>query len=119
MNQSGLSNRTPTNFSGNCVISIEVAGPQAFYDPAITHVPFTIRASPFQLRGLAAYVVNDCVTRGGNVGGFATNKISNLAEYLRDPNTDLSAPFRKSFSIILSPIEADIGRVLQQYLPTS
>lgn len=93
VNRSRLSHRTPTNFSGNCVISIEVAGPQAFYDPAITHVPFTIRASPFQLRGLAAYVVNDCVTRGGNVGGFATNKISNLAEYLRDPNTDLSAPF--------------------------
>ena len=100
MNQSGLSHGTPTNFSGNCVISIEVAGPESFYDLSATHLPFTIRASPFQLRGLAAHVVNDCVTMGGNVGGFATNKISNLAEYLRDPNTDLSAPFRKPFSII-------------------
>ena len=87
--------------SGNCVISIEVAGPEAFYDVQSTHTPFTIRASPFQLRGLAAYVVNDCVQRGGNVGGFATNKISNLANYLQDPNTDLSAPFRKAFQEIL------------------
>lgn len=87
--------------SGNCVISIEVAGPEAFYDVRSTHTPFTIRASPFQLRGLAAYVVNDCVQRGGNVGGFATNKISNLANYLQDPNTDLSAPFRKASQEIL------------------
>ncbi|CAF9908203.1 MAG: hypothetical protein ALECFALPRED_004349 [Alectoria fallacina] len=83
----------PKGEAGNCVISIEVAGPQAFYDRQTTNTPFTIRASPFQLRGLAAYVVNDCVQQGGNVGGFATNKISNLANYLRDPNTDLSLPY--------------------------
>ena len=86
---------------GNCIISIEVAGPQAFYDVQTTYTPFTIRASPFQLRGIAAWVVNDCVQRGGNIGGFATNKISNLANYLRDPNTDLSLPFRKAASQIL------------------
>ena len=68
----------------------------AFYDPSTTNTPFTIRASPFQLRGLAAYVVNNCVQRGGNVGGFATNKISNLANYLQDPDTDLSQPYRKA-----------------------
>ena len=95
-----LSQGTWADFlQGNCVISIEVAGPEAFYDPAMTHMPFTIRASPFQLRGLAAYVVNDCVQRGGNVGGFATDKISNLVHYLRDPSTDLSAPFRKALQI--------------------
>ena len=73
-----------------------MAGPEAFYDIQTTNTPFTIRASPFQLRGLAAYVVNDCVQRGGYTGGFATNKISNLANYLQNPNTDLSAPYRKA-----------------------
>ena len=110
---------TKTNFfEGNCVISIEVAGPRAFYDVSTTSVPFTIRASPFQLRGLGAYVVNNCVTRGGNVGGFATDKISNLADYLQDPSTDLSLPFRKATpNILLSErfqINFDCGNV-QQY----
>lgn len=84
-------------------------------------MPFTIRASPFQLRGLAAYVVNDCVQRGGNVGGFATNKISNLANYLQDPNTDLSARFRKALQVSLSNVsETDHERdTVQQYLLTS
>ena len=97
-----LSRGTWTNLSrGNCVISIEVAGPQAFYDVQSTYMPFTIMASPFQLRGLAAYVVNDCVQRGGNVGGFATNKISNLANYLQDHNTDLGLPFRKAIRYLI------------------
>lgn len=91
---------------GNCVISIEVAGPEAFYDIATTHIPFTITASPFQLRGLAAYVVNDCVQRGGHVGGFATNKISNLANYLRDPNTDLSRPYPISAHFLTVSVKA-------------
>ena len=121
--QSNLSRGVWTNSSaGNCVISIEVAGPKAFYDPQKTNTPFTIRASPFQLRGLAAYVVNDCVQRGGNVGGFATNKVSNLANYLRDPNTDLSLPFRKiiKYIILENTAETDFERdVVQQYLLTS
>lgn len=29
------------------------------------------------------------------MGGFATDKLSNMVTYLRDPNTDLDAPFRK------------------------
>ena len=108
--------------SGNCVISIEVAGPQGFYDVQSTNVPFTIMASPFQLRGLAAYVVNNCVQRGGNVGGFATNQISNLANYLQDPNTDLSLPFRKTIRAIFSKhvSDTDLERnVVQLYLLTS
>lgn len=91
---------------GNCVISIEVAGPKAFYDPATTNTPFTIRASPFQLRGLAAYVVNDCVQRGGYLGGFATNKISNLANYLQDPSTDLSLPYPISAHFLTVSVKA-------------
>ena len=87
-----------TLLRGNCVISVEVGGPQAFFDPATTHTPFSIRASPFQLRGLAAYVVNACVVRGGNFGGFATHKVSNLVNYLEDSSTDLSLPFRKGIS---------------------
>lgn len=29
------------------------------------------------------------------MGGFATDKVSNVVSYLRDPNTDLNADFRK------------------------
>jgi len=68
------------------VITIEVAGPGAFFDVATTNVPFTIKASPFQLRGLAAYIIGECVVSRGYIGGFATNKLSNLADYIEGPD---------------------------------
>ncbi|CAF9904569.1 MAG: hypothetical protein HETSPECPRED_004722 [Heterodermia speciosa] len=77
----------------HCAVSIEAAGPLAHYDVATYNPPFTLKASPFQLRGLAAHVVNSCVKvsldhRGrpregtGGRGGFATHQIQNLADYV-------------------------------------
>lgn len=77
---------TSDSLLGNCVITVEVAGPSAFYDASTTNVPFTIKASPFQLRGLAAYIIAECVVNRGYIGGFATNKISNLRDYILNPD---------------------------------
>lgn len=74
---------------------MEVAGPAAFYDVATMRAPFTIRASPFQLRGLAAFVIKKCVSERGYIGGFATNKIQNLVDYVRAPGWDPDAPYRE------------------------
>ncbi|KAK4696842.1 hypothetical protein P7C71_g1150, partial [Lecanoromycetidae sp. Uapishka_2] len=76
----------PKGSVSNCMITIEVAGPRAFYDVETTNVPFTIKASPFQLRGLAAYLVAECVVDRGYIGGWATNKIANLADYINSPD---------------------------------
>ena len=76
------------------MITIEAAGEAAFYNPTLTNIPFTIKASPFQLRGLAAYVLNKCVSNGGYLGGFATNRIQNLIDYVREPGFDPMNRFR-------------------------
>ena len=49
------------------------------------------------------------------MGGFATSKMANLIDYLRDPTTDLSAPIRKAFqssntSFCLYHLETDFER---------
>ena len=74
-------------------MSIEAAGPLAHYDVGTYNPPFTIKASPFQLRGLASNVVRTCVypskdpwgkekKDSGGQGGFVTDKIQNLADYI-------------------------------------
>ena len=76
-------------------MSIEAAGPLGHYDVGVYNQPFTLKASPFQLRGLAAHVVNSCVRQSldhmgrvrpdsGGKGGFATHKIQNLADYVME-----------------------------------
>lgn len=85
-------------------MSIEAAGPKAHYDVGVYNPPFTLKASPFQLRGLAANIVNTCVRDkigrdgrpmegSGGKGGFATNQIQNLADYVQ--NTDDLSTYRK------------------------
>ena len=65
---------------------------------------FTISSSPFQLRGLASHIVRSCVARstvGGedaSIGGFATDKIANLANFIQAPSTDLNADYRMTSS---------------------
>ena len=67
-------------------MTIEVAGPAAFFDVSTTRTPFTIRASPFQLRGLAAWLIGECVNTRGYIGGFATTKIQNMVDYIDSAN---------------------------------
>ena len=58
------------------------------------------------------------------MGGFATSKMANLIDYLRDPATDLSAPIRKAFPSSNKPFtlyqfETDFERdIVQRYLLT-
>lgn len=97
----------PVTFrNGGCAITIEAQGPNTYYNLDRINPPHTIRASPFQLRGLAAYVIKSCVNRpssageDASIGGFATDRMSNLAEYLLDENVDLSRPLPPSTTFI-------------------
>ena len=85
-------------------MSIEAAGPLAHYDVGVYNPPFTLKASPFHLRGLAANIVNSCVREkigqdgrpeagSGGRGGFITNQIQNLADYVQ--HTDDLSTYRK------------------------
>lgn len=65
---------------GNCMVSVEIAGPSP---------PLTIVAIPNQVRGLAAWVANECVSRGGGHGGFATLMIGNLIGFALNPAISL------------------------------
>lgn len=91
---------------GECAVTIEAQGPNTYYEIGHINPPFTIKASPFQLRGLAAYVIKSCVNRpsrageDASIGGFATDRMENLAEYLLDENIDLSAPLPPSTTFI-------------------
>lgn len=78
------------------MISVEVAGPQPYQ---------TYTLVPNQVRSLASHIINECVGRGGKVGGFATLDIGRLIEFVIDPCTDL-AVYREpllSLSITLIP----------------
>ncbi|CAO1602366.1 hypothetical protein XANCAGTX0491_005979 [Xanthoria calcicola] len=66
---------------GGCMISVEVAGPQPYQ---------TYTLVPNQVRSLASHIINECVGRGGKVGGFATLDIGRLIEFVIDPCTDLA-----------------------------
>lgn len=88
-------------------MSIEAAGPLAHYDVGVYNPPFTLKASPFQLRGLAAHVVKSCVAQNydqrrrpiaesDGKGGFATHQIKNLANYVT--NSDDLTSYRMSTS---------------------
>lgn len=74
-------------WSGNCKIWIEIAGPAT---------PQIYKAIPDEIRGMAGWVVDQCVDgSAGGFGGFATKDISNLAAYVTEPDTKLSETYRK------------------------
>ena len=70
------------------MITLEQAGPSPH--------PGLIMLSPDDVRGMAGYVVQKCVTDGGGVGGFVTSGFSNMVDYVLDPNTNLNDPYRES-----------------------
>ena len=55
-----------------------------------------LRLTPNVVRALAAGVVLNCVMYGGGIGGFVTQGLVTIIEYLEDPGTNLSAPLRKT-----------------------
>lgn len=75
------------------MVSVEIAGPT---------LPSTITASPNQIRGLAAWVSNECVSQGGKRGGFATLMIANLIRFAVNPAIDLLFfPLRKAVAPVV------------------
>ncbi len=73
--------------AGNCKIWIEVAGPAT---------PQIYDAVPNEIRGMAAWVIEQCVGEiGGGYGGFATKDINTLTAYVTQPDTEISETYRK------------------------
>lgn len=69
------------DFYGGVSLSVDVSGP--------VHVG-KMDVVPNDIRGMAAYVANQCLGRGG-VGGFVTKKIQGLVDFVTDPTKDIDA----------------------------
>ena len=76
--------------SGDCHISVEVAGPAR--PPSITVAPNAIRA-------MAYWLIEQCVQEGSGLGGFATIGFAHLVDYVIEHQMDpeLGGHFRKTF----------------------
>ena len=74
-------------WAGNCKIWIEIAGPST---------PEIFEAVPNEIRGMAVWIVDQCVSGDGRgYGGFATKDISRLTTYVTKPDTKISETYRK------------------------
>ena len=67
---------------GGVSISADVSGPVNID---------RINVVPNDIRGMAAYVANQCLGRGG-VGGFITKKIQGLVDFVTDPRSNINDP---------------------------
>lgn len=66
---------------GGVSLSVDISGPVNID---------RINVVPNDIRGMAAYVANQCLGRGG-VGGFVTKRIQGLVDFVTDPTKDLDA----------------------------
>ncbi|KAL9133977.1 MAG: hypothetical protein Q9175_004843 [Cornicularia normoerica] len=58
--------------------------------------PPIYEAVPDEIRGMAGWVIDQCVGAGGRgYGGFATEDISKLTAYVTEPDTKISGTYRK------------------------
>ncbi|CAD6565191.1 MAG: hypothetical protein ASARMPRED_006505 [Alectoria sarmentosa] len=74
-----------TTMFGNCKMWIEIAGPAT---------PQIYEAVPNEIRGMAGWVVDQCVNSNGRgYGGFATKDISQLTAYVTEPDTKISQTY--------------------------
>lgn len=63
------------------LISVDVAGPVEINE---------FRVAPNDIRGMVAYVANECLGRQGT-GGFITSNIRGLVDYVTNPASDIEA----------------------------
>ena len=54
-----------------------------------------INLTPSAIRGLAGWVIEQCVSGRGGIGGYATGLFENVLEYIEQPSTDFDDEFRK------------------------
>ncbi|KAL9065289.1 MAG: hypothetical protein Q9161_008318 [Pseudevernia consocians] len=67
---------------GGVSISVDVSGPVDINK---------INVVPNDIRGMAAFVASQCLSRGG-MGGFVTKKIQGLVDFVTDPTSSFDAP---------------------------
>lgn len=69
-------------YFGDVSITVDVSGPVNIN---------RLDVVPNDIRGMAAYVANQCLRRRG-VGGFITKRIQGLVDFVTDPDSDIDAP---------------------------
>ena len=85
-------------YSRDVSITVDVSGP-ADID--------TIRLVPNEIRGMAAYVANRCIGAQGK-GGFITNQIQGLVNFVTDPTSNLYAPNYPPDSVFVTVLVSDL-----------
>lgn len=83
-----------TAIFGNCKIWIEIAGPAT---------PEIYQAVPNAIRGMAKWVIDQCVDgsrSGSGYGGFTTKDISKLTAYVTEPDTKISQTYPTSTAFL-------------------
>ena len=68
------------------MISVDVAGPT---------LPAVMFLRPMDIRGMAAWVVRECVWSPGGMGGYVTKNLNNMISHLSDPTIPPPTVFRK------------------------
>ena len=87
------------------MVSVELAGPT---------IPHTMNLIPNDIRGMAGWVIDQCVVDRTGSGGFVTKDLLNLIRYVVDPATDINAPFRMStlfFSVTKAALTSNNDKV--------
>ena len=95
VNASALASRYRLPFLesfGGVSISVDVSGPVNID---------RINVVPNDIRGMAAYVANRCLGRGG-VGGFVTKKIQGLVDFVTDPTSNIGVSIYPDYTAFLT-----------------
>ena len=75
------------------MVSLELSGPASLQ---------TIELRPNDIRGMAGYVIDDCVRAGGGQGGFVTGLLQGMIDYALDPSSRFPyLPYRKYQDVVL------------------
>ncbi|KAL9577080.1 MAG: hypothetical protein Q9203_007588, partial [Teloschistes exilis] len=78
--------------TGDCMIQIELAGPQ---------LPLTIDLIPNELKSMAAGVLETCTKKPRYVGGFLAGDLGPIRQWISSEPGDLDKPFRSYSSLHL------------------
>lgn len=77
---------------GGISLSVDVSGPINID---------RINVVPNDIRGMAAYVANQCLGRNGE-GGFITKRIQGLVDFVTDPTSNIDAPVYPDSTALLT-----------------
>lgn len=97
-NVSATAYRIPfVEYFGDVTIAADVSGPIELDSIVIV---------PNDLRGMAAYVADQCIRHKG-VGGFITKRIQGLVDFVTDPKSDIDAPRYPDSTAFLTVMVSD------------